>query len=390
MPGIGIIGSGAIASVHVDSYKRYAEGCEAKQGCEVKAVCDTFKSKAEDLIAGESLNALAYDDYRKLLEDPAVDAVSICLPPSTHASVTIDALKAGKHVLVEKPMASSLEECDRMIEAARASGKVLAVVSQNRYKTPVAKLKTMLDEGDIGKVVYASFDSLWWRGQVYYDLWWRGTWAQESGGSFMSHAVHYLDLMHMIFGMPAKVSATITNVDHENSECEDLGFAIFDYGDKIVHFTSSLVSHGERQSITVEGEKGSIGVPWTVSACRSLPNGFPEEDVAVKAALERRYKEIPELPAEGHDAQIANFIKAIEGKEPAAVDGQEGRRTMELIVAIYKSSTMGHPVTLPLAPDDAFYRKETMIASMPKFHEKLKNVDNFSESKITLGRDLGR
>ncbi|PKL06452.1 MAG: oxidoreductase [Spirochaetae bacterium HGW-Spirochaetae-9] len=384
MTGIGIIGSGAIASVHVESYERYAAECE------VKAVCDTFKAKAEDLIAGKALNAAAYDDYKKLLSDPAVEAVSICLPPSTHASVTIDALKAGKHVLVEKPMASSLEECDLMIEAARASGKVLAVVSQNRYKTPVAKLKTMLDEGAIGKVVYASFDSLWWRGQVYYDLWWRGTWAQESGGSFMSHAVHYLDLMHMIFGMPATVSATITNINHDNSECEDLGFVVFNYGDKIVHFTSSLVSHGERQSITVEGEKGSIGVPWTVSACSPLPNGFPKENEEAKAALEHRYREIPDLPAEGHDAQIANFLRAIEGKEPPAVDGLEGRRTMELIVAIYKSSTMGGPVSLPIASTDAFYRKETMIASMPKFHEKKKSVDNFSESKITLGRDLGR
>ena len=384
MPGIGIIGSGAIASVHVDSYKRFAEGCE------VKAVCDTFRAKAEDLIAGKSLNAVAYDDYKKLLLDPAVDAVSICLPPSVHASVAIDALMAGKHVLVEKPMASSLEECDLMIEAARASGKVLAVVSQNRYKTPVAKLKKMLDEGAIGKVVYASFDSLWWRGQVYYDLWWRGTWEQESGGSFMSHAVHYLDLMHMIFGMPSKVSATITNINHQNSECEDLGFVVFNYGDKIVHFTSSLVSHGERQSITVEGEDGSLGIPWAVSACRPLPNGFPEENLERKAALERRYQEIPDLPAEGHDAQIANFLKAIDGKEAAAVDGQEGRRTMELIVAIYKSSTSGVPVTLPIASDDAFYRKGTMITSMPKFHEKKKSVDNFSESKITLGRDLGR
>ncbi len=384
MTGIGIIGSGAIASVHVDSYKRLVADCE------VKAVCDTFKAKADDLIAGKALNAKAYDDYKKLLLDPAVDAVSICLPPSTHAQVSIDALKAGKHVIVEKPMASSLEECDLMIEAARASGKILDVVSQNRYKTPVAKLKTMLDGKAVGKVFYASFDSLWWRGQVYYDLWWRGTWAQESGGCFMSHAVHYIDLMHYLFDMPATVSASIHNVGHDNSECEDLGFADFNYNDKVIHFTCSLVSHGERQSIVVEGEKGSISVPWTVSANSALPNGFPEENSGGKKALEETYRAIPDLVREGHDAQLLNFLKAIEGKEPIALDGMTGKKTIELIMGIYKSAVTGKSVEFPIRPEDPFYRKESMIALMPKFHEKKKSVDNFSASKITLGRDLGR
>lgn len=381
---IGIIGAGAIASVHIDSYGHYPEYCK------VTAVCDTFKQKAEDLIAEKTLKATAYEDYEKLLGDPEVDAVSICLPPNMHCPVAVRALQASKHVLVEKPMASSLEECDRMIDASRSSGRILSVVSQNRFKTPVAKLKKMLDEGDIGKVLYASFDSLWWRSQVYYDLWWRGTWEQESGGCFMSHSVHYLDIMHMFFGMPEQVHAMITNINHENSECEDLGFAVFDYGDKLVHFTSSLVCHGERQSITVEGEKGSLSIPWAVSACRSLPNGFPQEDVAQKELLERTYHAMPDLPAEGHEAQILNFLRSIRNEEPVAVDGYEGRKTLELIIGVYKSSVQGMPVTLPLAKDDAFYRKETMVASMPKFHDKKKSVDNFSTSKITLGRDLGK
>jgi len=384
MIGIGIIGSGAIASVHVDSYKRYASDCQ------VKAVCDTFKAKADDLIANKALNAKAYDDYKKLLSDPTVDAVSVCLPPSAHAQISIDALKAGKHVIVEKPMASSLEECDLMIEASRDSGKILAVVSQNRYKTPVAKLKKMLDQGAVGKVLYASFDSLWWRGQVYYDLWWRGTWAQESGGCFMSHAVHYIDLMHYLFGMPAAVKASIHNVGHDNSECEDLGFADFDYKDKVIHFTCSLVSHGERQSIIVEGEKGTLSVPWAVSANKALPNGFPEEDGAGKKALEETYRAIPDLASEGHDAQLGNFLKAIRGEEPIALDGRAGKKTIELIMGIYKSAVTGKPVEFPLKPGDSFYCKESMIALMPRFHEKKKSVDNFSSSTITLGRDLGR
>ena len=161
---IGIVGAGAIASVHIDSYKRYPDRCQ------VTAVCDSFGQKAEALTAEKALEAVAYESYEKMLDDSGIDAVSICLPPGLHCPIAVLALKAGKHALVEKPMASSLEECDRMIEASREGGRILSVVSQNRYKTPIAKLKRMVDEGDIGKVVYASFDSLWWRSELYYLL----------------------------------------------------------------------------------------------------------------------------------------------------------------------------------------------------------------------------
>ncbi len=383
MINIGIIGAGAIASVHAASYKRFSSRAK------VVAVCDVFKDKAEAFIAGKAPGAIAFDNVEKMLADQNIDAVSICLPPNAHCSVALQAFKMGKHVLVEKPMASSLEECDSMIEAARKSGKLLSVVSQNRFKTPIARIKQMIDGGNLGKVVYANFDSLWWRGQVYYDLWWRGTWEQESGGCFMSHAVHYLDLMHMLLGMPKRVQATISNVGHNNSECEDVGSAVFDYGDKLVQFNCSLVSHGERQSIRIEGEKGSIAVPWELSASCSLPNGFPKEDTVEKAKLELVYNAIPELLLEGHDAQISNFLGAIEGVEPLSIDGGEGRKTLELVMGIYKSAVSGRTIDMPINADDVFYRKATMVAVMPKFNTKIKSVENFSTSEITLGRNLG-
>jgi len=342
------------------------------------------------MAAEKGLKARVYGDLAQLLADPGVDAVSICLPPNAHCSAAMDGLGAGKHVLVEKPMAGSLEECDRMIRAAEESGKILGIVSQNRYKTPVDKLKRIVDRSLLGKISYASFDSLWWRAPTYYDLWWRGTWAQESGGCFMSHAVHYLDLMHYLFGMPSGVRATIHNVGHDNSECEDLGFAVFDYPDKKIHFTCSLVCNGERQSITVEGENASASVPWTVYANQSLPNGFPQEDSDGRKALEEAYSSMANLPFEGHDAQLLNFLRAIEGYEAIALDGRAGKKTIELIMGIYKSSVTGGLVSFPLKPEDPFYRKESMVKLMPKFHEKKKSVDNFSASTITLGRDLGR
>ena len=381
---IGIIGAGAIAAIHIDSYLQFGAACR------VTAVCDRFADKAEKLIQEKSLDAKAYGDYRKLLDDPEIDAVSICLPPSMHCSVAVDALEAHKHVLVEKPMASSLSECDHMIEAARRSGRLLSVVSQNRFRTPIVKVKSILEDGDIGRILFADFHSMWWRGQMYYDLWWRGTWEKECGGCLMSQAVHYIDLMYMLFGMPKQVTGHIANINHENSECEDLAFALFQYEHLVVSFTSSLVSHGEKQDITIDGEKASIGIPWNVSAASPLPNGFPEKNVQTEDDLNRKYDSLPPLELEGHPAQIWNFLRAILGQEKLLIDGAEGRHILELILAVYKSAATGQRVSLPIPKGDAFYEKENMVNSMPHFHKKTKSIDNFSTSQITLGSDMGR
>ena len=379
---LGIIGAGAIAAVHIDSFLQFGDLCE------VVAVCDTFSEKAEALITEKKLKAKAYDLVDDLLEQSSVDAISICLPPNLHANIAIQALKAGKHVVVEKPMASSLEECDLMINTAAEQGKLLCVVSQNRWKTPLSKIKRIMEEGLLGKVVHASFDSLWWRGGNYYDLWWRGTWEQETGGCFTSHSVHYLDLMQMLFGMPNQVQGYINNISHTNSECEDIGFAVFVYDDKIINFTSSLVSHGEKQAIVIDGEKASISMPFTVSAYTALPNGFPQENKELEEIIQKRYGELSSLPLEGHPAQLHNFLRAITQQEQLVVDGNEGRRTIELIHAVYKSAVEMRPVSLPLDNEDPFYSKSGLVGKMPKFFTKGKSVENFTTSKITLGRDF--
>lgn len=182
-----------------------------------------FPGKSRTAHSGKRLTAAkAYKDCREAIASGGIDAVSICLPPQMHAEIAVEALRSGCHVICEKPMACSLEECDAMIAAARESGKLLSVVVQNRCKTPNQKVKKILDEGLIGKVLFATVDSLWWRGQSYYDLWWRGTWDKESSGAMASHGVHHIDLMQWMLGMPESVYAVIRNVGHDNSECEDL------------------------------------------------------------------------------------------------------------------------------------------------------------------------
>ena len=383
--GIAIIGAGAIAGVHIDAYKKFHKRCE------VRAVCDIFVEKAQQLIDQYALsNAIAVKDFHDILSDERIDAVSICLPPSLHATTAVDCLNSGKHVICEKPMAGSLEECDQMIKAADDNGKILSIITQNRYKTPHMKTKQILESGIIGPVLFASINSFWWRGENYYDLWWRGTWEKESGGCVTNHAVHHIDMMQWMLGMPKEVNAVISNVGHSNSECEDVAVATLTYPHMMVQMTATILTHSEDQEMIFHGKKASIAVPWRVTACKAMPNGFPEPDLEVQEAVQKQYDELPDLAMEGHPAQIGNFLLAINGEAELLVDGREARKTMELITAIYKSACFGRSVHLPLPTNDVFYRKGGIAAVMPHFNEKTRSVENLTVSKpITLGRDVG-
>jgi predicted dehydrogenase len=202
--------------------------------------------------------------------------------------------------------------------------------------------------------------------------------------------VHQIDLLVWLFGMPERVTAVIKNVAHDNCECEDLGVAILEYPGMLAQLTASLVAHDEEQEMIFQAERGRLSVPWKTAACRALPNGFPEEDAEAKLSIQARYEALPVLEREGHPAQIGNFLRAVRGEEALAVTGKDGRAALELIMAIYKSSVLRVPVKLPLDPEDVFYRRESMTAAMPRFYEKKRAVENFAETKITLGRDVGK
>ncbi|MCI8453420.1 MAG: Gfo/Idh/MocA family oxidoreductase [Lachnospiraceae bacterium] len=385
MINVAIIGAGAIAGVQGEAFRSFPELCQ------VRAVCDLYIEKAQELIKTKELSqARAYKTMEEAIHAEDIDLVSVCLPPSAHAKTAIQAMELGCHVLVEKPMANSLEECDRMLAASARTGKLLSVVCQNRFKTPMQRIHQMLQDGVGGKVLHAVVNSLWWRGENYYDLWWRGTWDSECGGSFTSHSVHHIDLLLWMLGMPSAVTAVMKNVGHPNSELEDVGMAILEYPESFAHIGTSIVDYGEAQEIVFQTEKGRLNIPWCPAAATPLPNGFPKRDEAREKELDSIYHSIPELKLEGHPAQIKNLLLAIEGKEPLLTDGTEGRKTIELIMAIYKSSALRQTVTLPISEDDDFYRKETMIQKMPHFFEKKKSIENFASTEITLGRDMGK
>ena len=372
--GVAIIGTGGVAPAHINAFLDLPD-------CEVRALCyNSNIERAQKYVSDMNLKADLYSNYKEILAREDIDVVSICLPPKLHCESTVAALEAGKHVLLEKPMASSLEECDKILAAQKASGKLLSIVSNYRYRTPMVKVKQMLSEKAGGKLLFTKVNSLWWRGANYHDIWWRGKWDSEGGGCTTSHAVHHLDLMQWMIGMPDKVTAVVGNVGHYNSECEDFAIAIFHYPDMVAQMTNALVWHGEQQEIIFQSEKGRLSVPWEPHAYSPMPNGFPEENKETLETLNNRYNELPDLEKENHNGQISNFVNAILGHEELLITGSDGRNNIELIMAIYKSSVTGQTVELPITKDDPFYRLEDWTASMPRFFQKTKSVDKIDNA----------
>jgi predicted dehydrogenase len=374
---VAIVGAGAISSFHIEAYLTFPDRCR------IVAVADIDQERAERRIAQYGLDAVAVSSIGDL---PPVDLASVCTPPGTHADLTISLLSAGIHTLCEKPMAASVAECDAMIAAGADGGAILSVVAQNRFTDPMAKLKRVLDAGLAGPMVHARADSHWWRGTNYYDLWWRGTWESEGGGPTLNHAVHHIDMLRWMAGAPSQVQAIMANVAHDNAEVEDLSLAMLRFpSGALGEVVSSVVHHGQEQSMVFQCIRASVASPWAVVASTQRPDGFPERDTETEAAITAFHDELPSLRYEGHPGQIDDVLTAIEsGTGDVLVDGEQGRGTVELISGIYESAITGSRVALPLAADDPFRTREGLIAAAPRFHEKQASVRRFAtEERIS-------
>jgi predicted dehydrogenase len=388
MVSVAIIGTGNISGLHLGAYLAFPGRCK------ITHLADIFPEKAEKKNADHKLGAKVSANYKDFLNEPGIDLVSVCTPPFCHAEIAIDFLNAGKNVIVEKPMAASLEECDSMIDAAKKSGKTLSVIAQNRFRDPIANLKKVLDSGLIGKVVHAQVDSFWWRGHSYYDLWWRGTWEKEGGGCTLNHAVHHIDMLGWMLGLPKKASAVLSNASHDNAEVEDISVAVLQYSGglcakgALAQVTSSVIHHGEEQQLIFQGEKARVSAPWQVTAHIAQPNGFPqkEQNDALIGQLNNLYEAQPKMTHIAHEGQIDNVLGAIETGSKVLIGGEEGRCTIELITAIYKAGAEQRTIDLPIQKSDPFYTVKGIMEKAPHFYEKkteLKELDG----NITVGAE---
>ncbi len=376
---VAIIGTGNISHAHIHAYLQFPERVR------IAALVDIIPGKAEKVRTQYGLDCDCYLDHHEILGRSDITLVDCCTPPYVHAEITINALHAGKNAICEKPMAASLEECDAMIRARDESGMKLSIIAQNRFRKPIRDLKALLDSGIAGPVRSAQIDSFWWRGHCYYDLWWRGTWEKEGGGCTLNHAVHHIDMLGWMMGLPQRVTSVLANTAHDNAEVEDLSMSIMEYPGALALLTASVVHHGEEQTLTFQCEKAKIAAPFSTFASVSRPNGFPDRDEAMESKIKAFADALPPVPYEGHDGQIENVLTAIETDTLPAIGGEDGRRTIELITAIYEAGSLKQAVTLPLKKEDPFYTVEGIQAHVPHFYEKKVSQMELGDSNITLG-----
>lgn len=375
---VAIVGTGNISHAHVQAYLRFP------QRCRIVALVDIVPEKAQAMKEKYQLDADVYDAHEKILPRTDIDLVDVCTPPYVHAQISINALRSGKNVVCEKPMAASLEECDEMLRARDESGKLLSIIAQNRFRKPIRDLKALLDSGIAGPVRHAQVDSFWWRGHCYYDLWWRGTWEKEGGGCTLNHAVHHIDMLGWMMGLPESVTSLLANTAHDNAEVEDLSVSILRYPGALAQLTASVVHHGEEQQLIFQCEKAKIAAPFSCYASVSMGNGFPARNETLEKEIKAFTDSLPPVPYEGHDGELENVLSALETGGQPAIGGEDGRRTIELITAIYKSGATGTTVNLPLKKDDPFYTVAGIQQSVPHFYEKTTSAAEL-KGDITLG-----
>jgi len=381
MINVAIVGLGAVSAAHISGYLEFPDRCRIVAFVENLPENALAKAKQYNLGQVEILSS-----YKELLGRNDIDLVSICTPPASHADIACDLLHDGKNVLLEKPMAPSLEECDRIVAAAAASKAKFSQVSQNRFRDSILNMKRVVDSGMIGRVVHVQMDSLFWRGHNYYDLWWRGTWEKEGGGCTLSHSVHHIDLLCWMMGLPKRVTSVITNTSHDNSEVEDLSVSIMEYEAGVLgQLTSSVVHHGENQKIVIQGEKACVASPWELYASVPMGNGFPETNQALVQAIQRYYDNLPKLEYSMHTGQIDDMLTALEQDTEPLIGAEDGRRSIELVTAIYQAGSTGVPAALPISKDSPFYTAKGIAQNAKHFFEKKVYVRNFKEQRITTG-----
>ena len=338
-----IVGCGVIAPAHARSVAEIP-------GCRLVAACDTIPAKAEALARQFSVEA--HTDYAALLRRPEVDVVIIATPSGTHAELGQAALRAGKHVLVEKPMDISLDRADALIAAAREAGLILGVVSQHRFDPAVVALRQAAQAGRLGQLNFGAAHTKWYRTQAYYDsAAWRGTWALDGGGALMNQSIHYVDVLQYLMGPVAEVSAYTANRAHARIEVEDVAVAALKFASGALGLieANTAAYPGLSARLDIYGTDGLVVIENDqIKEWRLRSGEAPAAEVM--AGTTTTATSSADIFFLGHKRQIQDLAGAIRAGRPPQVDGIEGRKPLEIILAIYTSARTGRPAAIGAQP----------------------------------------
>lgn len=343
---VAILGAG-IGAEHLAGYRALPERFT------VTTLCDLDQGRAQLLAEGSEIAVT--DDLEAVLADPAVDLVDICLPPHLHFPVAQKVLSAGKHAICEKPMTRSLAEADQLLAAERATGKRLFPVFQYRYGRAMAQLAALQAAGLAGRAYAASLETHWSRDAAYYAVPWRGTWQGEAGGALLSHAIHAHDLLCHVLGPVAQVFAFADSRVNpiETEDCAALSFRMASGALATSSVTLGAARDSSRLRFCFEGltaESGSAPYSPAMDSWRFIARAPVTQD-----AVDRITAAVPEVPG-GFTGFLEAVADALEGRAGREVTAAEGRRSIELVTAIYASARKGGTIDLPLEGTAEFQR----------------------------------
>lgn len=326
-----VVGCGRIGNRHGEHINKLGQ---------LSAVCDIDKAKADAL--AKEFGAKAYYSIDSLLADhKAMDVVSVCTPNGFHAEHTIKSLKAGCHVLCEKPMALSVHDCGEMIKAAEAANKRLFIVKQNRFNPPVAAVKKAIDDGHFGKIYSIQLTCFWNRNEEYYKNSWKGTKALD-GGTLYTQFSHFIDLLYWMIGDIRKVHAFVDNLAHkEIIEFEDTGVIACEFYNGAIgtiNYTVNSYKKNMEGSLTIFGEKGTVKIggqylneleyqSFENFEIKNLPAGNPPNNYGQYQGS-----------MSNHDQVYKNVIDVLTNQGVIATNGFEGLKTVEIIDKIYSAA----------------------------------------------------
>jgi UDP-N-acetyl-2-amino-2-deoxyglucuronate dehydrogenase len=348
----GIIGCGVIGPTH-------AKAISGIPDARLVAVADVVAEKAQKL--AETYGATPYANVREMLDRERLDVVDICTPSGLHGELACQAMRTGRHIIVEKPMEIKREAIAQMLRVQRESGVKMAVISQHRFDAASKHVYELAQQHAFGRLVLGQAQIPWWRSQQYYDSGaWRGTWELDGGGVLMNQGIHSIDLLQWLMGPVRTVYAHTDTLAH-HMETEDVAVAVLRFANgalgTLAATTGAYPGLGTR--IELFGDQGSAVIADDRLAALHLRTAGEDVSpyglsVAQRAEAEGGQAAVPSAASDpaaigiaSHREQIADMVQAIRDDRPPLVDGEAGRRPVEIILGVYESARTHQEVTLP-------------------------------------------
>lgn len=341
-----LIGCGRISTNHIKA--------AMNNQLEIVAVCDVVKERMERVLSKHGLEKdgaiKRYTDYHKMLEENDIELISIATESGIHGQIALECIGHGIHVIIEKPMAMSLKEANRIISLSEEKGVKVSACHQNRFNVAVQEMRKALEAGRFGKLSHGSVHVRWNRGREYYEQApWRGTWEQD-GGALMNQCIHGIDLLRWMMGDEVESVYGVTGQRfHTYLEAEDIGMAVVEFKNGAVatiEGTTNVYPRNLEETLYLFGEKG------TVKLGGKSTNNIDVWDFADETDADKRKKGLEEVTSNvygnGHTSLFSDMIEAIEKNRKPYVDAYAGRRALEMVLAVYKSQKTGEVIKFPV------------------------------------------